>query len=513
MLRRGGQQNKVEIASAWNHLRRSFGYASKGSVRRRPEFGSITDTDIAYFRSFLGGNGVITDPEALDTYNKDWLGHYKGRSRVAVRPTSTDHVAQILAHCHANNLAVVPQGGNTGLVGGSVPVHDELVLSLSRMNKILGFDGMTSAITCEAGCILQDLEQYLEPLGAQMPLDLGAKGSCQIGGNIATNAGGVRFIRHGSLRGNVLGLEVVLADGTVVDTMSTLRKDNTGYDLKQLFLGSEGTLGVITQVSLIAPKRSSAVNLAFLACRSFEDCCSVYQCARGMLGEILSAVEFMDDSCLSTVIDNLDHLKHPFGPSGRGKGAFYVLIETSGSNNCHDREKLDTYFDRLMEDRLIEDGIVAQDRTQARDIWEVREMQAVGLVAHATPHGKCFKYDISVPIQEMYDLVVDTQHQFSDMPHVMVNGFGHLGDGNLHLNVVSKEDDSDMLQRLEPFIYDRIAESGGSVSAEHGLGQMKAEDIYYSKSPSAVSMMQTIKQAIDPKGILNPYKVLPVTPS
>ena len=487
--------------------RKSFGYLSKGKLDRNDAFGTLNDDDIAHFKSILGTEGMLTDEEELHIYNNDWTGHYEGKSKLVLKPASTKEVSDILSYCNDKKLAVVPQGGNTGLVGGSIPIFDEIIISMSRMNQVLGFDEMSSVLSCQAGCILQDLEQWLDQHGHIMPLDLGAKGSCQIGGNIATNAGGVRFIRHGSLKGNVVGLEAVLADGTIIDNMRCLRKDNTGYDLNQLFLGSEGTLGIVTAVSILTPKMSNATNLAFFACSSFENVCKAYKSARSELGEILSAVEFLDKSCVDIVLEELTHLRHPLDDDT--ESPFYLLIETSGSNDQHDKEKLDSFLEKVMGDELVMNGIVAQDSTQMRSIWEVREMQAVGLVAHGAKNY-CYKYDISVNVDELYSLVEDTRKQFEGMgSHIITNGFGHLGDGNLHLNVVSQTPDDQILPKLEPYIYERVKESKGSISAEHGLGQMKANEIYYSKPKEAVNIMKGIKGLFDPNSILNPYKVLP----
>ena len=486
-----------------------FGYLAKGSVERNPAFSVMTAEDIEYFENLLGQTNVVKGGETLLKYNMDWTGHYEGSSKLVLKPATTDEVSKILSYCNDKTLPVVPQGGNTGLVGGSVPIFDEIIISMSRMNHVLGFDEVSSVLSCQAGCVLQDLENWLDDYGHIMPLDLGAKGSCQIGGNVATNAGGVRFIRHGSLKGNIVGLEAVLADGTIIDNMSSLRKDNTGYDLKQLFIGSEGTLGIITALSITTPKASSATNLAFFACSTFENVCNVYKNARSQLGEILSAVEFLDNSSVKIVLEELTHLKHPFGSLEDEGSPFYILIETSGSNDGHDKEKLDNFLNQLMEDALVENGIVAQDATQIRNIWDVREMQAVGQVAYAAKNY-CYKYDISAGVEALYKIVEDTKSQLEGVgPHVKVTGYGHLGDGNLHLNVASKVPDDNILPKLEPFIYEKVRDLNGSISAEHGLGQMKADEIHYSKPEAAVNVMRGIKNLFDPKNILNPYKVLP----
>lgn len=240
------------------------------SVERDARFSRLNDDDLEFFRAALGEGAVITDEFELQNYNTDWQKKYHGASRLALRPGSTAEVSAILAHCNDRRLAVTPQGGNTGLVGGATPVHDEVVVSLSRMNKVLSFDGDSGIVTAEAGVVLAALGQYLDARGHIVPLDLGAKGTCHIGGNVSTNAGGLRYVRYGSLHGSVLGLQAVLADGTVLDNLSTLRKDNTGYDLKQLFIGAEGSLGIVTAVSLLAPFKPKSVQVAMMALPSFE---------------------------------------------------------------------------------------------------------------------------------------------------------------------------------------------------------------------------------------------------
>ena len=316
-------------------------------------YSRLSDLDVQHFASIVGAGHVITAPAELEPFNTDWMGKYRGQSALALRPGSTQEVSRILAHCHARRLPVVPQGGNTGLVGGSVPIEDEIVLSLSRMNRILSLDETAGSLTCEAGCVLETLQQHVGARGFAMPIDLGAKvrtrcvhaacargvcmrcacsvctdcawsvpprltslvlgsqGSCQIGGNLSTNAGGLRFLRYGSLRGSLLGLEAVLADGTVLDNLSPLRKDNTGYDLGQLFIGSEGTLGVITGCSLALPPLPSSVHLAFLGLSSFDAVLAAYAAARRHLGETLSAVEFLDRASMDLVIEQQPSTRDP----------------------------------------------------------------------------------------------------------------------------------------------------------------------------------------------------------
>lgn len=268
----------------------------------------IGELDLQHFASIVGPANVVTEADALQAFNTDWMRKYVGHSKVALRPGSTDDVSKILAHCNAQQISVVPQGGNTGLVGGSVPIKEELVLSLGRMNEIISLDLHAGNLICQAGCVLETLQDYAHARGYTMPLDLGAKGSCQIGGNIATNAGGLRFLRYGSLHGSVLGLEVVLADGTVLDNLTALRKDNTGYDLKQLFIGSEGTLGIVTAAAIALPRASASVQLAFLGCETYESVLRTFSAAKKDLGEVLSAVEFLDRESFELVMSQKDHL-------------------------------------------------------------------------------------------------------------------------------------------------------------------------------------------------------------
>ncbi|XP_078429792.1 FAD-linked oxidases family protein isoform X4 [Wolffia australiana] len=412
----------------------------------------------------------------------------------------SDNVSQILQYCDSRQIAVVPQGGNTSLVGGSVPVHDEVVINISRMNKIISFDPVSGILVCDSGCILENIGVFLANEGFIMPLDLGAKGSCQIGGNVSTNAGGLRFLRYGSLHGNILGLEVVLANGSVIDMLSTLRKDNTGYDLKQLFIGSEGTLGIITKVSVLTPPLLASTNLVFLGCRDYLSCQKLLMEGRKALGEIISAFEFMDCASMEMVLNHLEGVRNPFSSSMYD---FYVLIETTGSDESSDKLKLETFLGKSMEKGLIDDGVIAQDMSQTLSFWRLRE----GITEALVKAGAVYKYDLSIPIQKLYDIVEAMRTRLGHSAKVL--GYGHLGDSNLHLNISTAAYDDEVLSKIEPFVYEWTAANRGSISAEHGLGVMKADKIYYSKTPEAVNLMAAVKRLLDPKGILNPYKVLP----
>ncbi|BBM97114.1 (R)-2-hydroxyglutarate---pyruvate transhydrogenase [Marchantia polymorpha subsp. ruderalis] len=482
------------------HIRRYGSAPGHSRVVKDRRFAELKDVDIAHFRQILGDKGVVVDSDELKVANTDWMNKYEGHSQLLLRPRTTQQVSEILQYCYAGRLAVVPQGGNTGLVGGSVPVFDEVILNLGAMNKILNFDEASGILVCEAGCILESLDNYVGSRGYVMPLDLGAKGSCQIGGNVSTNAGGLRLLRYGSLHGNVLGLEVVLADGTVLDLLGTLRKDNTGYDLKQLFIGGEGTLGVVTKVSIITPPKLASTNVAFLACEDYVSCQKTFAQAKLQLGEILSAFEFLDRYALDVVLKHLDGTRDPLPDS---KQHFYLLVETTGSNQLHDKEKLDAFLESAIEQGLITDGAVAQDISQAASFWKVRE----GVAEAMGKGGAVYKYDLSIPLKDLYTLVEDMRSRLKDSATVV--GYGHMGDGNLHLNIMAPKYDNELLAQIEPYVYEWTAAAKGSISAEHGLGFMKAKAIHYSKSTAAVQVMEGFKKLLDPRGILNPYKVLP----
>ena len=335
--------------------------AASSALVRSSKYARLEDRDVAFFKEVLGPAGVISDHEDLVPYNTDWMKKYHGQSTLALRPKTTEQVSKILKYCNERCLAVVPQGGNTGLVGGSIPVFDEIVLSLGNMNRVISFDESSGVVVCEAGCVLQHLESFVNERGFIIPLDLGAKGTCQIGGNVATNAGGLRLVRYGSLKGSVLGIEAVLADGTVLDTLNTLRKDNTGYDVKQLLIGSEGSLGVITQVAISTPRKPKSVQVAVVGVESWAKVLATCGLAQRSLTEIISAVEFLDQECLALLLSSkMPGCRDPMPD----KHAFYILIETSGSNAEHDMAKLMSFLEEGVATGCVVDGVVAQDGAQ-----------------------------------------------------------------------------------------------------------------------------------------------------
>jgi FAD/FMN-containing dehydrogenase len=374
------------------------------------------------------------------------------------------------------------------------------VRELDHLNLLVrSFNDVSGTLICQSGCILEHLNHYLNEHGYIMPLDLAAKGSCQIGGNLATSAGGIRFIRYKSLHASILGLEAVLPDGTIVDTLKSIRKDNTGYHLPHLFIGSEGTLGIITAVSLSVPAKPKAVNVAYLAIDSFDNVQRVFRLAKQRLGEILSAFEFFDQACLDLVIHH-QNVPDPL----ETRHLFYIVLETHGSNSSHDEEKLNKFFEEVIELDYAQDGTLAFDETSASSLWKMRESISESLRRDGGP--RLFKYDISMPLSVMYDIIVDMRERLGETARVF--GFGHLGDDNLHLNVIIPPNDDKMVDLIEPYVYEWTQKHNGSISAEHGIGLMKKAYLGFSQSEQSIGLMRTIKNAIDPDGIMNPYKVV-----
>lgn len=483
-------------------------------LKRDPKFSELTSAHVQFFKDTLGGDaavidGVTTDAgDDLEAYNSDWMRKYRGHARLVIKPKTTEEVSKVLKYCNENMLAVVPQGGNSGLVGGSVPIFDEIVVSTSRMNNIRSFDDVSGILVADAGCILEVVDNFLAEKNHIFPLDLGAKGSCHIGGNVATNAGGLRLLRYGSLHGNVLGIEAVLPDGTIVDDLSKLRKNNTGYDLKQLFIGGEGTIGLITAISVICPQRPQAINVAYFGLESFEKVQQAYREAKHQLSEILSAFELMDGQT-QDYVHQVTGNKRPLD----GKYPFYCLIETSGSNTEHDNEKLERFLESVMGSEIVSDGVLAQDETQVRSLWGWRE----GITEALGHFGGTYKYDLSIPLPQLYSLVEDTRERLSSSglmgdndsyPVIGAVGYGHMGDSNLHLNVPVRRYTKEVEEALEPWVYEWIKQRNGSISAEHGLGLAKKAYIGYSRSETMVRLMRQIKDLYDPKGIMNPYKYI-----
>ena len=448
----------------------------------------------------VGARNVLTDPAQTKPYFTDWRKQYFAPAECVVRPGSTAEVAQVLALCAREEVAVVAQGGNTGLVGGSVPTGSrrEIVLSLGRMNRIRSLDTLNDTITVEAGCVLASVQQAAADAGRFFALSLAAEGSCQIGGNLSTNAGGVNVLRYGTAREQVLGLEVVLADGRVWDGLRALRKDNTGYDLKQLFLGAEGTLGIITAAVLRLFPRSSATATAWIALDDPRAAVELLGSLRGLLGERISAFELVSRACLETVLAHLRGLQDPLAASH----PWYVLAEVGDSGDpAALHERVERALAECAERGTLRDAVLAQTGEQSRELWRIRETIPEAQFTNV-------KHDISLPVSQIPEFIDragrSLRERFGDIGSYC---FGHVGDGNLHYTVGSEA----LMPRREEVnrvVYDALAAFGGSISAEHGLGQLKREEIRRHKHPLELELMRSLKRALDPKGLLNPGKVL-----
>ena len=459
-------------------------------------------------RAAVGPSHVLTDGD-LSAYEVDWRKRYRGKAFAVVRPASTDEVAAVVKACAAHGAGIVTQGGNTGLVGGSVPDASgrQIVLNLGRLNRIRAIDAANLTLTAEAGCILQSVQEAAAAHGLLYPLSLAAEGSCTIGGNLGTNAGGTQVLRYGNARELCLGLEVVTASGEVWNGLSGLRKDNTGYDLRDLFIGSEGTLGVITAATLKLCPQPAAVTTAMAAAPSLDAAITLLQLAQARLGPALTGFEVMGEFALGLVRHHFPQLAHPLPPS-----PWTVLIEQSDSESeTHARALFESLLEAALDRGVIGDAAVAASLEQSAAMWHLRE--AIPLAQSL--EGTNIKHDISLQISSIAAFVAETDAALrTAIPGVQLVNFGHLGDGNLHYNVQAPKgvDAANFLRQSEAavnaIVYDAVGAHQGSISAEHGIGQLKREELVRRKSPVAIGLMRAIKQALDPNGLMNPGRLL-----
>lgn len=459
----------------------------------------------------VGEDHCLVDAAAQARYLSDFRHLFHGRAVAVVKPADVREVAAVVAVGVRHGRPVVPHGGNTGLCGGTAPSPQgrDIVLSLERLNRIRSHDLVNNTVTVEAGCVLQALQDEARSLDRFFPLSLGAEGSCQIGGNVATNAGGNSVLRYGNTRDLVLGLEAVLPSGTIFSDLRGLRKNNTGYDLKQIFIGSEGTLGIVTAVTLKLFPARRQVETAFVALASLEDVLAFYVDAREHAEEFLSAFELVPrlgvDMGVEYVPGTVDPLPDPF--------PFYVLVELSSSQTLLPlRTVLDGLLERNFAAGRIADGTIAGSMREAQALWRVRE----ACIDAQRLSGPSFKHDVAVPLDAIPSFIVRTTAEIARrFPAVRVVASGHVGDGNIHFNVViGKEQEPEeflgLAASLEAVVYDRVAEVGGSFSAEHGIGLLKRHSLRRYAQPLALELMEELKGVFDPAGILNPGKVLPV---
>lgn len=459
-------------------------------------------------RTAVGAANVLVEGD-LSAYVQDWRKRYRGRALAVVRPANTTEVSAVVKLCARHGAGLVPQGGNTGLVGGSVPDESgtQVLLSLSRMNRVRGLDAANLTLTVEAGCVLQAVQEAAAAQGFLFPLSLAAEGSCTLGGNLATNAGGTQVLRYGNARELCLGLEVVTAQGEVWDGLAGLRKDNTGYDLRDLFIGSEGTLGVITAATLKLYPQPAARMTALAALPSLEAAVSLLQLAQARLGAGLTGFEVMNRFSLSLVRKHFPQLRQPLP-----EAQWTVLLEQSDTESeAHARALFEGLLESALERNLISDAAVAESIDQSRAMWHLRES-----IPLAQPEeGPNIKHDISLPVSRIPAFVASTDAALqAAFPGTRSVNFGHLGDGNLHYNLQAPlgVDGTAFLRAHEhavnTLVYDAVSACGGSISAEHGVGALKRDELSQRKSPVALQMMRAIKAALDPQGVMNPGRML-----
>ena len=469
---------------------------------------------IAQLRGICGAANVLThdDPSAdLSAWEQDWRKRSQGRALAVVRPGNTAEVAAVVKACAATGTSIVPQGGNTGLVVGSVPDDSgtQVVLSLTRMNAVRALDPDNLTMTVEAGCVLQNLQDEAEKAGFLFPLSLAAEGSCTIGGNLGTNAGGTQVLRFGNTRDLCLGLEVVNAQGEVWNGLSGLRKDNTGYDLRHLMIGSEGTLGIITAATMKLYPLPAAQLTAWAAVPSMEAAVQLLGLAHQKLGPGLTGFEVMGQFALSLVDKHYPQQRVPLFKDS----AWCVLLENSDSESeAHARSQFESLLETALEAGCVSDAVVAENIAQARALWHIRE----SIPLAQAEEGLNIKHDISIPVSRIPAFVAETDALLQrEIPGVRLVDFGHLGDGNLHYNVQAPEGGDnkaflrDWEDKVNHLVFDQVHKFQGSISAEHGVGELKAHKLPHYKDPTALAMMRAIKQALDPDKLLNPGKVLP----
>ena len=469
----------------------------------------MTEDFLERCRAILGASMVLTLEAEMAPYLTDWRGRFTGRARAVLLPATTDQVAQLVATCAGARVPIVPQGGRTGLVLGSVPDASgaAVVLSTRRMNRILDIDTVNRTITVEAGAILQQIQDAAGAAGLLFPLSLAAEGSCTVGGNLSTNAGGTAVLRYGNTRDLCLGLQVVTPAGEVWDGLRGLRKDNTGYALRDLFIGAEGTLGVITAAVLKLYPQPKASTTALVAMDSPESALELLSLMQDGCGSSLTAYELMSDFCLRLVGEHFPHLPRPFAHSH----AQYALLEVSSSESeAHAVGLLEGAIEAALEGGLADDAVVATSIAQSSGLWQLREHIPL---AQASA-GKNIKHDVSLPISQIAAFIGATDAALAAaFPGCQVVCFGHLGDGNLHYNVapmagVAHDDFLDNQAAINRIVHDSVAAFDGSISAEHGIGALKREELQRYKDPVELNMMRAIKGALDPLGIMNPGKIL-----
>ncbi|WDA40371.1 FAD-binding oxidoreductase [Erythrobacter sp. BLCC-B19] len=470
---------------------------------------------LAAAAALLGPRGLTSDPERMDAWLTDWRGRYTGRALALASPSSTAEVAALVKLCGEHGVPIVPQGGNSGMAGGATPdaSGSAIILSLRRMAAIRSLDAAAGQVVCEAGVVLQTLHEAAEAAQMRFPLTLGGKGSATIGGLISTNAGGTQVLRHGTMRAQVLGLEAVLADGSVLDLMTPLKKDNRGFDLKQLLIGSEGTLGIVTAACLRLLPATTGRATAWVGLGGIIEARTLLRQMEPAMGDALEGFEVVPEHCLAAVLAHQPGARPPLD----GRHAWNALIEcvSPTQDSTALRDALEAALAAAFEDGLIADAVIAANDTQAEAVWALRD----GISAAERALGPAMQHDISVPVEAMPEFILAATPQIeAAFPGTSVAAFGHLGDGNVHFHVLAPQGavrgvwEESEGKAVSAQVYDLVTQWGGSISAEHGIGQMKVDALARLHDPAALAVMAAVKQALDPAGLLNPGKLLPLTP-
>jgi len=456
-------------------------------------------------KAIVGAAGFTSDKEDLEPHLHEWRDTWHGKALLMVSPESTQQVSAVVRACSEAGTAIVPQGGNTGLCGGAIPdaSGEQVLLSLSRLNRIRSTNAQDYSLVAEAGCILENIQSAADAAGLFFPLSLAAEGSCQIGGNLSTNAGGINVLRYGTARDQALGLEVVLADGTIWNGLRSLRKDTAGYDLKQLFIGAEGTLGIITAACLRLYPAISNANTVLLALPSAAAAVEALAILRGTLADQLQAFELIPERAIRYVLRHIPSNKFPL----ELESPWYVLLETS---NTEMDERLEHRLMDLHEQGLATDVVIAKSRTEANDLWRLRH----AISEAQKKEGASVKHDVSVPVSSVGDFLVAAEIAVQrQMPDIRTVAFGHVGDGNIHFNLsqpkkMSAEAFLAEREALAGVVYDVVDSFGGSISAEHGIGQAKREHLRHYRGETEIRLMRAVKSALDPANLMNPGKVI-----
>jgi len=461
---------------------------------------------IENLKRIVGEQNALDNESDIRPYLTDWRGHHMGSTPLIVFPENSDLIQKIVFYCYKNNIRIVTQGGNTSLCGANIPFSDEsqleIVLNTSKLNKILEIDDSNQSMLVESGCILKNIQIEAESNGFLFPLSLSAEGSCQIGGNVSTNAGGINVLKYGMTRDQVMGLEVILPDGSIFSDLKSLRKNNTGYDLKQLFIGAEGTLGIISKVSLKLYTRPRNTVTVLASSGSIENCIKLLKRSKSKFGCDITAFEIMSNTCLKAIHNNLSKINQPLGTDSNWQIIFEII-------NHHDDE-ISSFFEYALSEGLVQDGVQAKNEKERESLWLIRH----SISEAERISGKCIHHDISLPIREIPHYLESISKSLDNIiKSSVIYTFGHLGDGNLHFTIgkpndITEEEFLKYSAVIKETVYDAVESFGGSFSAEHGIGVNLLESMEKYTDLAKINLLRKIKRLLDTKNIMNPNKVI-----